>query len=73
MKKAHTETLWAMTGLWKSHRGTRRFFYTGTFLTRRDGIRAAERNSDQTWAPRRRNGDRMVKVRITEMLSGGPR
>lgn len=56
-KKVKKETMWAIVG----NCG----LYCGTYLTRRDAINRFIARGNNTWAQRKKLGDRAVKVTIT--------
>lgn len=63
MKKKHSEIMWAIKGIWENEKP---FFYVKTYPTRKEAISNHTRGQ-LSWRKARRNGDRAVKVRVTEI------
>lgn len=53
-------SMWAITGVYNG----RQFFYTGTYLTRRDAIRDHAQAKGRTWDACYARGDRAVRVEV---------
>lgn len=72
-EKMMTAEMWAITGDCRMSLSANarpgRFFYTGTYMTRRDAIDYHCRDLGAKWADRRRRGDRAVRVQVTEIAS----
>ena len=62
MNKAKSKG-WAIVFVFE---GTSRHLYTGWWITRREAIKAHERDTGKPWEYHRSKGDRAVKIEISE-------